>query len=58
MRFSVTMRQDTPVAVEADEHRVEGHWLVFRSTVFVMGRPRTVVALRLPAAEVVDVSPG
>lgn len=38
--------------VDAEEMAREGVWLVFRRTVMVIGRPRTVVVLRVPAAAV------
>ncbi|MCU1671937.1 MAG: hypothetical protein JWN77_50 [Frankiales bacterium] len=50
MPFTVLQPGRAPVVVEAEEHRVEGAWHVFRRTTTVMGSPRTVVALRLPAA--------
>jgi hypothetical protein len=53
--FTVVQPGRPPFPVEADEHRVEGGWHVFRRTTAVMGRPRVVVALRLPVAEVASV---
>ncbi len=41
-----------PFLVEADEHVVKGAFHVFRRSAVVVGRPRTVVALRLPLADV------
>ena len=49
MPFTVSSPGSAPVVVDAEEHRVEGAWHVFRRTTTVMGSPRTVVALRLPA---------
>ncbi len=46
-----------PVVVDADEHAVEGTFHVFRRSTTVVGRPRTVVALRVPAADVLRVDP-
>jgi hypothetical protein len=37
-----------PLAVEADDHRVEGAHHVFRRDTTVLSRPRSVVVLRLP----------
>ena len=51
MRFTVQLC-DRSLDIDADEHRVEGAWHVFRRTALVMGQPRTVVALRLPARDV------
>ena len=51
MRFTVHL-PDRSLDVEADEHRIEGGWHVFRRTAIVMGQPRTGVALRLPARDV------
>ncbi len=51
MRFTVHLLDHT-LDVEADEHRIEGCWHVFRRTAIVMGQPRTIVALRLPARDV------
>ena len=48
MAFTVCTPGSDPVVVDAEEHRVEGAWHVFRRTTTVMGSPRTVVALRLP----------
>jgi hypothetical protein len=56
--FTVVRPALPPLLVEADEHRVEGAWHVFRRDALVLGRPRRVVALRLPAAGVVRVVPG
>jgi hypothetical protein len=55
--FTVHQPGCPPRDVDAEEHRVEGGWHVFRGTTTVMGRPRTVVALRLAAADGVVVSP-
>ena len=52
MPFTVVRPAQPPLLVEADEHRIEGAWHVFRRTTLVMGQPRTVVALRLPIADV------
>ena len=41
-----------PFLVDADEHAVEGAFHVFRRSTVVVGRPRTVVALRLPLSDV------
>lgn len=38
--------------VEARDLRREGPWLVLEDRVLVIGLPRSVVALRVPAAEV------
>ena len=46
------------VEVDADEHRVEGAFHVFRTTAHVMGRPRLVVVRRLSCAEVREVRRG
>jgi hypothetical protein len=54
MRFTVTTRSRTE-HVEADEHRVEGLFHVFRATTTVMGRPRVHVVRRLPGADVLSV---
>ena len=51
MRYTVQLPKRS-LDIEADEHRVEGGWHVFRRTAIVMGQPRTVVALRLPARDV------
>ncbi len=51
MRYSVQLPERS-LDIEADEHRIEGGWHVFRRTAIVMGQPRTVVALRLPARDV------
>ncbi len=51
MHFTVRL-SDRSLNIDADEHRVEGGWHVFRRTAIVMGQPRTVVALRLPARDV------
>ena len=45
-----------PLLVDADEHRVEGRFHVFRSTTAVMGHPRVVVVRRLPVAAVLSVA--
>ena len=57
MPFTVRMSGSDPVVVDAEEHRVEGAWHVFRRTTTVMGAPRTVVALRLLARPDVVVTP-
>jgi hypothetical protein len=41
--------------IDADDVRAEGAYLVFRRDVLVLRRPRTVVALRVPAAAVTRV---
>lgn len=41
--------------VDAVEHRVEGGWHVLRRDTLVVGRPRMVVALRVPVAAVAAV---
>jgi hypothetical protein len=46
--YTVVRPAQPPLTVDADEHRVEGGWHVFRRDTVVMGRPRRVVALRLP----------
>ena len=51
MPFTVRQPPAPPLEVDAEEHRVEGGWHVFRRTTTVMGRPRTVVALRLPVRD-------
>jgi hypothetical protein len=56
--YTVVRPAQPPLLVEADDHRVEGGWHVFRRDTVVLGRPRSVVALRLPAAAVVRVLPG
>ena len=58
MPFTVVRPSHPPIVVEADDHRVEGAWHVFRRDTVVLGRPRTVVALRLPVADVREVVPG
>lgn len=55
MPFTVVRPSLPPLVVDADEHRLEGGWHVFRRDTAVMGRPRRVVALRLPAAGVTQV---
>ncbi len=47
---------DGSVRIDADDHRVEGQFHVFRSTTTLMGRPRAVVVRRLPVGAVVDVA--
>jgi hypothetical protein len=47
-----------PLVVSADEHAVEGSCHVFRRDTSVLGRPRSVVALRLPVVEVAAVHRG
>ncbi|MCU1594615.1 MAG: hypothetical protein JWO12_2007 [Frankiales bacterium] len=42
--------------VDADEHRVEGPFHVFRRTTTLMGRPRTLVVRRLAVADVIGVT--
>lgn len=58
MPFTVVRPAQPPLHVDADEHRVEGRWHVFRRDTLVLGRPRSVVALRLPVAAVVRVERG
>jgi hypothetical protein len=55
--FTVLRPGLPPLDVDADEHRLEGVWHVFRRDTVVLGRPRTVVALRLPVAAVSEVRP-
>lgn len=55
MPYTVVRPAQPPLLVQADEHRVEGGWHVFRRDTVVLGRPRTVVALRLPVAGVLRV---
>jgi hypothetical protein len=55
--FTVRRPALPPLLVDAEEHRIEGAWHVFRRTTAVMGAPRTVVVLRLAAATVTDVEP-
>lgn len=57
MPFTVVRPAQPPLVVDADEHRLEGAWHVFRRDTMVLGRPRSVVALRLPAASVTRVVP-
>ena len=61
--FRITYRADAVEGprpddlVEADGVELEADvWLVFRRTVFVVGKPRDVVVRRLPAAPVLDVA--
>ena len=58
MPFTVVRPSRPPLVVDADEHRVEGAWHVFRRDTVVLGQPRSVVALRLPAADVREVLRG
>jgi hypothetical protein len=51
MPFVVHVPRAAPLTVDADEHRVEGGWHVFRRSTPVMGRPRPVVVLRLAVAD-------
>jgi hypothetical protein len=53
--FHVVRPAGPPLVVDADDHRVEGGWHVFRRDTLVMGRPRTVVTLRLQARDVLGV---
>ena len=55
MPYTVVRPASPPLTVDADDHQLEGGWHVFRRDTVVMGRPRSVVALRLPAAWVVRV---
>ena len=57
MAFHVQLHDRPPLDVDADDHRVEGGWHVFRRDTLVMGRPRSVVTLRLPAGDVRSVGP-
>ena len=57
MPFTVLQPGRQPLVVDAEEHRVEGGWHVFRRTTTVMGVPRVVVALRVPVAPGVTVAP-
>jgi hypothetical protein len=41
--------------IDADDVFTEERWLVFTAQVLVIGRPRPVVQLRVPLAEVADV---
>jgi hypothetical protein len=52
--FHVVRPAAPPLVVEADDHRREGGWHVFRRDTLVMGRPRTVVVLRLQERDVVE----
>ncbi|HWH29379.1 MAG TPA: hypothetical protein VNU26_10515 [Mycobacteriales bacterium] len=52
MRWTVVRPGRPPLAVDADEHVVEGAHHVFRTGAVVLGRPRRVVALRVPVADV------
>jgi hypothetical protein len=56
MSFTV-LTSSGPEQVDATEHRLEGLHHVFRTTTTVMGRPRTMVVRRLPAATVLSVTP-
>ncbi len=58
MTYTVQLSHRPPLVVEAVEHRVEGGWHVFRRDTTVLGRPRTVVALRLHGDQVVAVRRG
>ena len=60
MPYTVVRPASPPLTVDADDHRLEGGWHVFRRDTVVMGRPRSVVALRLPASGVlrVEACPG
>ncbi|MCW2500241.1 MAG: hypothetical protein JWN87_1917 [Frankiales bacterium] len=55
MPFTVVLATEQLV-VDADEHRLEGRFHVFRSSTSVMGRPRTMVVRRLPATDVLSVT--
>jgi hypothetical protein len=55
VRFTVQRPAAAPLVVEADAHAVEGAHHVFRRDVVVVGRARTVVALRVRVDEVVAV---
>jgi hypothetical protein len=55
MTFTVTTTSG-PERVEATEHCLEGLFHVFRATTTVMGRPRTVVVRRIPAATVLSIT--
>lgn len=56
MPFTVVRPGVPPLHVDADDHRVEGGWHVFRRDAVVLGRPRSVVVLRLPADATTGVS--
>lgn len=57
--FEVLFLGDRPAeTIEAQECELQGAHLVFSSPVLVMGRPRSVVRRRLPAADVREVRPG
>jgi hypothetical protein len=55
MPFTVTTTSG-PEQVDATEHRLEGLFHVFRTTTTVMGRPRTMVVRRIPAATVLTIT--
>ena len=57
MRYTVLRPGRPPLTVEADEHTVEGAHHVLRRDAVVLGRPRRVVALRVPVAEVERIRP-
>ena len=56
MPFTVTT-PDACFEIDADEHRVEGLFHVFRRGTTVMGHPRMMVVRRLRADAVLTVSP-
>lgn len=58
MSFTVLRPGLPPLPVDADEHRLEGGWHVFRRDTVVLGRPRSVVALRLAVHTVSEVRVG
>jgi hypothetical protein len=55
VRFTVQRPAAAPLVLEADDHAVEGAHHVFRRDVVVVGRSRSVVALRVRVDEVVAV---
>jgi hypothetical protein len=55
VHFTVERADHPPLSVTADQHAVEGSHHVFRRDTVVLSRPRSVVALRLPVAEVARV---
>ena len=55
MHFAVERPDHPPLTVVADAHAVEGAHHVFRRDATVLSRPRSVVVLRLPVADVTAV---
>lgn len=53
--YLVTVVAGPPMLVDADEHTVEAGWLVLRRVILAWGRPRWVIALRVPMTAVVAV---